>query len=237
MSLRTDLLQLLEYGRQIELNFAGELTEEQRALRGSPAQWAPKDILPHLALYRLRAVDTIAALRRGEAPVAPKDGNAFNDAAVIEHADDPWPRVMGYARRGYLALRHTVDGLSDDELRNLIVPGSQPRPLWRALSVYGYSHTVGHIAGWYDANGQPELGERLVEESARLLGSLDAADDWQGTQRYSLAAHYARTGQAGRALDELRTALRLNPALVERSKRDPDLVSLHPLAEYQSLYK
>jgi len=54
--------------------------------------------------------------------------------------------------------------------------------------------------------------------------------------RYNLACCYALAGQAEKAMDALREALRLAPDLTEWSKQDPDLVSLRERPDYQSLY-
>ena len=54
--------------------------------------------------------------------------------------------------------------------------------------------------------------------------------------RYNLACCYALAGQAEKAMDALREALRLAPDLTEWSKQDTDLVSLRERPDYQSLY-
>jgi len=52
-----------------------------------------------------------------------------------------------------------------------------------------------------------------------------------------LACFYAANGQLEQALVILPEALRLQPDLVEWSKEDADLISLHNLPAYQALYE
>jgi hypothetical protein len=53
----------------------------------------------------------------------------------------------------------------------------------------------------------------------------------------ALACHYALTGQAENAITNLREALALNEGMIEWSRQDPDLKSLHELEAYQALYE
>jgi hypothetical protein len=52
-----------------------------------------------------------------------------------------------------------------------------------------------------------------------------------------LACFYATSGQADKALALLPEALRIQPDVVEWSKEDSDLISLHGLVAYQALYE
>jgi hypothetical protein len=78
---------------------------------------------------------------------------------------------------------------------------------------------------------------RMQEELTELLGQYGDQLVPRGEALYNLACFYAVNGQADQALALLPEALRLQPDVVEWSKEDPDLVSLHGLPAYQALYE
>jgi hypothetical protein len=67
-----------------------------------------------------------------------------------------------------------------------------------------------------------------MQESSLKSSLIDLLD---------LACFYATTGQSDQALALLPKALRLQPDLVEWSREDSDLTSLHNLLAYQALYE
>jgi hypothetical protein len=77
------------------------------------------------------------------------------------------------------------------------------------------------------------MQEELTEQLGRYGDQLVP----RGEALYNLACFYAVSGQADRALALLPEALRLRPDLIEWSKEDTDLVSLHSLPGYQALYE
>jgi hypothetical protein len=76
------------------------------------------------------------------------------------------------------------------------------------------------------------LQKRMAEGTASVGGerARRLAD-------YNLACFYAKTGQPAAALALLPGALRLAPDIMEWSKEDPDLVSLHTEPAYRASYK
>ena len=104
--------------------------------------------------------------------------------------------------------------------------GQDGRPLWRSIVGNGYIHPVWHIALLYTEFGAVDRATALYEQMADRLPVLDEDPTWRGTIRYNLACHYALTGQAERAISELRDALELNPGLTEWTQQDPDFASI-----------
>jgi hypothetical protein len=101
---------------------------------------------------------------------------------------------------------------------------------------HSFAHPQAHLAAYYaqhhDLARANAIQERLVEAQA----ALDETPVARGTALYNLACHYALTGQPALALARLREAMPLNPDLVEWSRQDEDLVSLHGLSEYEELF-
>ena len=72
----------------------------------------------------------------------------------------------------------------------------------------------------------------MAKETASL-----GDDDVCGIADYDRACFYAKTGQKGQALALLPGALNMPPRLVDWSKEDPDLISLHAEPACQALYR
>ncbi len=97
----------------------------------------------------------------------------------------------------------------------------------------GFEHPVVHFADHYRRRGEPARAVQLYEACAAVVADWP---EWYGSTRYNLACFYALCGQIDKAIAELRAALQLRPDLLEWSKQDSDLASLHDDPAYQTLY-
>jgi tetratricopeptide (TPR) repeat protein len=111
------------------------------------------------------------------------------------------------------------------------------RSLLSSLVGNGFWHPESHIAQCYIDRGDLPRATRMQEALIEQLGQYGDQLAPRGEALYNLACFYATSGQADKALALLPEALRIQPDVVEWSKEDPDLVSLHGLPAYQALYE
>jgi tetratricopeptide (TPR) repeat protein len=109
----------------------------------------------------------------------------------------------------------------------------EPRSLAAQIMNNGFEHPVVHYADHYQRRGDLAKATQLCEASVNAVADLP---EWYGSARYNLACFYALSGQPAKAIHELREALQLRPDLLEWSKQDTDLASLHDDPAYQALY-
>jgi tetratricopeptide (TPR) repeat protein len=238
MELKSKLIELLERALAEERALFARLPEDERARRGEPDRWAPKDVIVHLAGWKERLAANLAAAGRGETPLRNDDYEAVNAREFEDNRDRSWPEVLAKAEEACRHLTEQVEVRSEAELMGTdTLPWQDERPLWRLIAGTGTMHPLGiHLGPLYLELGETKVATELQEETARLLGELDESEDWRGLICYNLACHYAVAGASERAIGELCRALELNPGLTEWSKEDPDLVSIRDRPGYLALY-
>jgi hypothetical protein len=234
MTLKDELAALIESIDAEEQALFASLSEDERATRGEPDRWSPKDVIAHLAAWKERLLETLALAARGESPVRYDDFNAVNARDFEAYRDKSWAKILEKARTANRQLIEQIEGRSEAEL-TAVLHGE--RTVWQSIAGTGYTHPVIHLGEIYLDSGETGYATRLQEEGAAELLGLDRSPAWQGTVRYNLACHYALVGEKERALSGLREALELNPGLTEWSKQDPDFASLREEPEYISLYE
>lgn len=237
MELKVEILDLIQRAHEEEQAFAARLPDEERATIGTLERWSAKDLVAHMMVWQERLAQNIHAGSRGETPPAVGDVDQANAEIFEANRNRSWGDILAYAARAYGSLAETVHAMRDgDLLSTQVLPWQNNRPLWRTIVGTGYSHPISHLTQYYAEHAQVRRGTELSEEAADRLAQLDDSPDWRGVVRYNLACYYALAGQAEKAMDALREALRLAPDLTEWSKQDPDLVSLRERPDYQSLY-
>jgi hypothetical protein len=88
-------------------------------------------------------------------------------------------------------------------------------------------HPILHLGYYHIGNENIAEAARLQETSVSRLLELDDAPAWRGAQVYNLACIQCLSGQKEKALANLAEAFRLRPDLIEWSRQDADLLSLH----------
>jgi len=238
MELRSKLVELIEQTCQEEQALFARLSEGERAVRGEPDRWSPKDTIAHVAAWKTRLAEDLAAAARGETPVRDEDFEAVNARIFEENRDRSWPEILDQAAEACRQLVEQVEKTSEPELGGTeTLPWQGERPLWRVIVGTGIIHPIAmHLDPLLLQRGDKEYATDLQEEVAKLLGELDDSQNWQGLVRYNLACHHALAGETETAIEKLREALELNPKLTEWSKEDPDLASLREEPGYLALY-
>ncbi len=236
ISLKAQIIEVLQRARGIHEAFIRELTEVERAKVGLPDNWAAKDILEHATFWQECTVQRLDAIARNETPPNFDDFERLNQDAFEARRHRPWSQVSEDIIRAFEAVTAHVQKCAEADLAE---PGRYPSqpgvPLWRSIVGNAYMHPVAHFADFYLKRGEPQRAIQLQETMVERVSQL-ADGNWRGTAIYNLACFYALAGEAEKALGLLADSLRMEPSLVEWSKQDPDLISLHELPTYQALY-
>lgn len=238
MEHKRKLLELLEQAYEEEKAYIAGLTEEERSQVGTLEQWSAKDVIAHTAVWKKRMAENLLAVSQGRAPKRTEDYNRENELIFEEHCSKTWEEVRELAEEAHHALMERVAGLGEEELSSSeILPWQEGNPLWRLIAGNGHNHPFIHLAGYYRKRGQSGQAAVLIGKMARSGEDLDASPIWQGVVRYNLACHYSLMEQKQKAMEELRQALHLNPALKDWSKQDPDLEPIRGEPEYRLIYE
>ena len=237
MDVRPELIKLLERTQAEEEAFVGQLSPQEREQVGKVSDWSAKDMIAHLAGWKLRMADRLAALGRGEARADVDEIDAENALIWSEYCDRSWDEVTQASSLGHQRLIDGLKVMSVNDLHDADRFESQKgQPLWRSVAGNGCTHPMMHLAEAYVKRGQAARAQAMMEDLSEGLARLDDSPRWLGVVRYNLACYLALAGEKNKAVELLGEALRLHPGLTEWSRQDTDLVSLHGLPEYERLY-
>jgi len=238
VGLKSKLIELVERASREEQALFDRLSEDERSVVGQPDQWSHKDVIVHLAGWKARLAENLAAAASRGTPVRHEDFEAVNAKEFEEHRDRSWPEVLELAAEASRQLVEQVEARDEDELRSTeTLPWQEDRPLWRLIVGNGYLHPLAlHLGPICIERGEKAYATEMQEEAAKLARELDESENWQGLLQYNLTCHYALIGETERAIERLRGALKLNPGLTEWSKEDPDLASIREKPACLALY-
>ncbi len=232
---KTRLLELLDLSRSFQQQLISDLEPTERTAMGTWESWSPKDVLAHVVAWQLNSLARIAALANGEPIPDFSDTETINRSIYDTNHDRSLSEIITESDRAYTEYLAIIKSHSEDDLKRLMPFSAQEqRSLASQIMGDGYEHPIFHYATYYWQHGDLARATELHESSA--AGVADMPDQY-GAARYNLACFYAQSGQVDKALAELRAALQLRPDLVEWSKQDTDLVSLHDQPAYQALYQ
>ncbi len=236
MSLKDQVLHVLEHSEQVQQRFVCGLSEAERSARGTYERWSAKDQLAHMAFWMDHRARRLSARARGEEPPPSLPHYEQANAECFQrYCDSPWPKVEEMAQSAFAELAGFVRATSEEVL---LAPGDDTdgRPLWANIIGVGYTHPLMHLAGFYTEREQREKAGELWRNWGEWVAPLDKSNDWQGLVHYNMACSLALSGLNQQAVAELRQALQLRPGFTSWSRQDTDLKSLHDLPEYRDLY-
>lgn len=237
MEIKDKVLDLLQRSSKEEDRFIASLSEAERAEEGTLERWSAKDVLAHITAWHEHEIERIDAAARGKLGPENLEIDRVNTDIYHSRHGQTLDEAIAALRAARSALLERVDGMSESQL---LEPAANPwqdgRPAWMTLSGHGFTHPILHLAQYIWEHGQEERSIHMQEVAAETLLHLDDAPVWRGTALYNLACANALAGSREKALALLQESLQLNPSLVEWSKTDPDLVSLHGEKEYQAIY-
>src|SRR5512137_1356841 len=116
MDVRPKLVVLLERTRDEEEAFVAQLTPQEREQVGKVNGWSAKDMIAHLAGWRLRMADQMAALGRGESKGDVEDIDAENALIWSEYCDRTWEEVIQASSLGHQRLMDGLQSMSVNDL-------------------------------------------------------------------------------------------------------------------------
>ena len=236
--LKTGVIDLFGRAQSDQRELLAALSDDERAAIGTADHWSVKDMVLHIAFWKNRQVERLAAAARGETPVELEHYEQVNARVFEEWRERSWQAVSDESERVFDALVAQVRAFDSAAL---VDPNryawQKGRSLLSSLVGNGFWHPESHIAQCYIDRGDLPRATRMQEALTEQLGQYGDQLAPRGEALYNLACFYAANGQADRALALLPEALRLQPDLVEWSKEDTDLVSLHDSPAYQALYE
>jgi hypothetical protein len=232
--LKTRLIQLLDLNRSFQQQLLAEFSTEADRRSGQWENWSFKDELAHIVAWQLNSLARMAAQIHAEPIPDFDDYQTINRAIYDTNRDRTLAEIVAEADRAYAEYVQIIQAYSAEELTQAArFSDQEQRSLASQIMNNGYEHPLVHYADFYRRRGDLAKGTQLYASGVAAL------TDWPeqyGVARYNLACFYALNGLTELAVTELREALALRPDLIEWSKQDTDLVSLHPLAVYQALY-
>ncbi|HSD84477.1 MAG TPA: DinB family protein [Anaerolineae bacterium] len=232
--LKTRLVQLLALNRTFQQQLMDDLESAERNAQGTWENWSLKDELAHVVAWQLNALARLAAQIHGEPVLDFGETEKINRAIYDTNRDRTLTEIAAEGDRAYADFMQLIASLSEDDLTQPARFSTQEqRSLADQILGNGYEHAIYHYAEHYRRRGDLTKATQLHE------ASVSAVADWPeqyGTARYNLACFYAVSGQKERAIGELREALQLRPDLIDWSKQDADLTSLHEDPAFQALY-
>jgi len=109
--------------------------QEEQVSRPLCGHWTLKDLLGHIADWEQIGVDGLRHMAAGQPPQVEhiQDIEAWNQAHVQAHRDDPWEQIWDHVRRSRQALRDLVERMTEADLAR-----SFPIPWLRDGSAYGW---------------------------------------------------------------------------------------------------
>ena len=232
--LKTRLIQLLDLDRSLQRQLIADLDPAERNAAGTWEQWSIKDELAHVIAWQLNTLARIAALVHAEPMPDFSDYETINRAIYRTNRDRTLAEIAAESDRAYADVVALIQALSESDLTQPArFSDQQSRSLAAQIMNNGFEHPIVHYANYYRRRGDLAKATQLYEASVAAVAEWP---EWHGSARYNLACFYALSGQADRAVIELREALQLRPDLLDWSRQDADLVSLRDLEEYRALY-
>ncbi len=236
--MKKKLTELLEKGSQAEKNFIAGLAEAERDADSTIEKWTAKDIIAHNSHWRKHHAENLLAALAGKTPAPTDDIDHANADIYYQYREEPWEVIETLAGSSCERMKEALTGLGDEGLQRVgFFPWHEGRPLWRFVVGNVYTHPILHLSDWHIKKGDAVRAAEMYREMTGLLSDLDDSPDWQGTIRYNLACSFSLLGQREKAISELREALKMNPALTEWSKQDPDFESIRSEPGYKALYE
>jgi hypothetical protein len=222
--LTSDLLEMLTTMRTAERDVFGALPADVRERPIRSGDWSPKDHLAHLAAWKGRQADRLAAARTGaELEDWQGEDDEINARLQAERSAWSWDETVADADAVHERLAAEISAIDPDLLRE------GERGLVDGTYGNGIFHAQQHFS-WLQAAGIGIDEQRVMtfaEDIERLVRRASLPDRDRGTAIYNTACFQSMAGRDDRARPLLREAFALRPELLEWARQDSDLTSLH----------
>jgi hypothetical protein len=235
MTIKDQMLKILEKSRATEQAFIANLTEEDISEVSSFERWSAKDNLAHASYWSdLRARQAMAFIREEDFGPTPQYEQA-NLEVYEQFSESDWEAIKALAKQAHARMAEAIRDMDEQELTGPSAV-SEGTEMWQWLLGIVFTHKLSHFAQFYDQHGQKGEVGRLWKEWAEAVSPLDSGPDWQGGVHYNAACSLALVGEVDAALAELKLGLELRPGLKGWSRLDSDLASLHSDPGYKELF-
>jgi hypothetical protein len=217
---REGLIEGLTAARSAERDILDAIDAEDLERPAIDGGWSPKDVQTHLAAWRRRQAERLAAAREGrDEPALPAtETDEVNAVFHAERADWPWDQVVADADATMTDLIAEVRSASDETMNEARMVGS--------IMGNGPEHTLLHLAPLADRVG---ARTRILDLASQVEGIIDTGD-WPSRPaafaRYNLACFHALGGRLDRARALLRESLPDEQELRDLAPVDDDLIAL-----------
>ena len=235
MTIKEQLLIILEKSRATELALIANLSDEDKGEISTYERWSAKDNVAHANYWmELRAAQALTWIRGEEFKRVPQYEQA-NIEVFEQYAASSWEEIEAFAERTHTKMLETIQSMDEDALAGPSAE-SEDRKMWDSLVGVAYTHKLSHYSQYYEQHNRKEEVGRLWREWADHVSPLDDGPDWQGGVHYNAACSLALVGDREGALEELQLGLALRPGLKGWSRLDSDLAILHDDPVYKELF-
>ena len=157
MSHQTDLLALFAQTQRVLDDFLASRSEAERAARGTPRQWAAKDLLALIGFWMDYNVGRLNIYANGDTPPWRVDFSALNREAFEENADRSWDEVAHATQAALAALTQTVQRASEELLTTVNIYEDIPPDLaWEEVRANGFIWPLQELEKYYLRAGETE---------------------------------------------------------------------------------
>lgn len=234
-ALRAALIALLNRSQAREEAFCAEFSDAEREQVGTADNWAPKEVIAHLAYWKNRQSARVEAMARGEEAPESEDWGMVNTETWPEHAQLTWEAAVKRSQDAMRRLIAAIQTLPESALINPDDQESEANLLFGTTMGNAVGHVAEHMANHYRSLGQTERAMRVQREVVQEIIDAHLGPGAEGGARYNLACYYALHGQPSDAISELREALARRPDLIPWARQDHDLDSLREDTAFQAL--
>lgn len=229
---------LFDFALELMEKLDSELSEVEKNEAGSESKWSVKDKIAHVAAWIEKNLEYLE-ITDGVVPAIPPDQLDEENRRLFErYKASTWSEVTGFFRRVFDGARERLAAMTEEDLDRIQKrsDGSE-RSVWRALAGNAGMHMSMHFTRILKNRGDLDGATLLEERAAEIYSGIDDGPVWRGTVRYNLACHYALIGETAKAVAILGESFRMNPDLIEWSKKDPDFDGIRGDAAFLALYE
>ena len=225
----SDVLETLEFQRELEREFVAEALKSETQPKGWPAAL----VMFHISMWRERLRDALVEFRHARPFTAPpEDVDEVNDAELASGIGTP---LADAAARSDKLLTELI-GLAG-ELGDRPFKWFTATTTGEALLRNSYVHPRNHIGEYMRENGDHAAAHRMVEGGAARMRAIGAPRLILGATLYNLAAARAAQGRLDDAILLLEEAMPMRPDVVLLAATDADFAPLRENARFKDLVK
>ena len=237
---KSKLIAVIERAEADQAALVAQVSDAEKAAIGEPDRWTVKDQIAHLNFWRDDALRRLVALRDGAEAPAPltEDDDVLNARNFAKYQHTPWSEIISESDRLFGEAKRIIGQLTDAQLTEPQQSASGDGRTRSDRFVADYmEHPSEHLAQVYRGRGDTARAEEQERATVQVIREL-SGQRWTiyGYALYNLGCSYARHGETAKAIAAIGEALPLVPALVEWSRKDPDLDALRDIPAFQALY-